>query len=121
MTYEDNPYFEGVLEYDGDLHDPKQRCEHGTFIGSWWGPDYLCHWCEDGISVEEMHRIQAANARYRCEQKVAEGTRLLDIIFTTMVEGGHPYDVRLAQNLVNVVLDPFNGYVGAWDMMKANA
>ena len=34
------------LAYDGDLSDPKQRCRHGTFIGSWWGPDYLCPACE---------------------------------------------------------------------------
>lgn len=36
------------LPYDGDLNDPKQRCRHGTFIGSWWGPDYLCLQCELG-------------------------------------------------------------------------
>lgn len=23
-------------------------CKHGTYIGSWWGPDYLCGYCEDG-------------------------------------------------------------------------
>lgn len=40
------------LGYDADHDDPSQFCEHGTFIGSWWGPDYLCHWCEAGVSVE---------------------------------------------------------------------
>lgn len=34
------------LPYDGDLDDPSQRCQHGTFIGSHWGPDYLCPACE---------------------------------------------------------------------------
>lgn len=34
------------LPYDGDLDDPSQRCKHGTFIGSHWGPDYLCPACE---------------------------------------------------------------------------
>lgn len=32
--------------YDADRDDPSQYCKHGTFIGSWWGPDYLCGQCE---------------------------------------------------------------------------
>lgn len=43
MTDEDD-----LLGFDADMHDPAQRCRHGTFIGSWWGPDYLCGWCESG-------------------------------------------------------------------------
>lgn len=34
--------------WDWDLSDPAQRCRHGSFIGSWWGPDLLCQRCEDG-------------------------------------------------------------------------
>ena len=39
-----------MAEYDGDgdTNDRRQYCKHGTFIGSHWGPDYLCHWCESG-------------------------------------------------------------------------
>lgn len=33
---------------DNELNDPNQRCKHGTFIGSWSGPDLLCGPCEDG-------------------------------------------------------------------------
>lgn len=51
-----------ILGYDADHDDPSQYCRHGTWIGSWWGPDYLCGWCEDGISVEEMNRILDAQA-----------------------------------------------------------
>ena len=36
------------LGYDADVADPSQYCRHGTFIGSWWGPDYLCGACEMG-------------------------------------------------------------------------
>lgn len=36
------------LGYDADVTDSSQYCKHGTFIGSWWGPDYLCSWCEMG-------------------------------------------------------------------------
>lgn len=36
------------LGYDADVTDSRQYCEHGTFIGSPWGPDYLCFYCETG-------------------------------------------------------------------------
>ena len=38
--------------FDFDHADDSQHCEHGTFVGSWWGPDILCGWCEDGISAD---------------------------------------------------------------------
>jgi hypothetical protein len=34
--------------YDWDRNDSSQYCKHGTFIGSWWGPDLLCVYCETG-------------------------------------------------------------------------
>lgn len=39
------------LGYDADVGDPSQYCKHGTFVGSWWGPDYICGKCEDGVDV----------------------------------------------------------------------
>jgi hypothetical protein len=41
-----------VDEYGGDFNDPSQRCRHGTFIGTWSGPDYMCGWCESGEEPE---------------------------------------------------------------------
>jgi hypothetical protein len=35
-------------EWDWDRNDRSQYCIHGTFIGSWWGPDILCGRCEMG-------------------------------------------------------------------------
>lgn len=35
-------------EYDWDRSDKSQYCKHGKFIGSWWGPDILCGYCEAG-------------------------------------------------------------------------
>lgn len=54
------------LGYDADHEDPRQYCPHGTWIGSWWGPDYLCHACEMGISVpaDAYSRLQRAEQRY---------------------------------------------------------
>ena len=60
MTYHDNPtdnYTDDYTDddrYDWDRNDDRQYCQHGTFIGSWWGPDILCMWCENGATVEEM-------------------------------------------------------------------
>lgn len=58
--------------YDEDYSDPRQRCQHGTFIGSWWGPDYLCGWCEDGVSRSEQLAALRAQARYRQTREVRE-------------------------------------------------
>ena len=55
------------LGYDADHNDPSQFCEHGTFIGSWWGPDYLCGWCEMGVSVDEVHAVRAGQRRAEME------------------------------------------------------
>lgn len=57
--------YDNELPYDGDLNDDSQRCQHGTFIGSWWGPDYLCWACEEGISVEEYRAYQERVAARR--------------------------------------------------------
>lgn len=36
------------------------HCEHGTYIGFPGGPDYLCCWCEAGISAEKMEKMLKA-------------------------------------------------------------
>lgn len=35
--------------WDWDLNDDRQRCSHGNFIGSSWGPDIMCIACELGV------------------------------------------------------------------------
>ena len=35
-----------------DTSNDDHYCEHGTFIGSPFGGDYLCHWCELGVDPE---------------------------------------------------------------------
>jgi len=37
-----------------DYADDRFYCKHGTFIGNPFGGDYLCSWCEDGISDEDF-------------------------------------------------------------------
>lgn len=44
--FEDADDYQVGDEWDWDKSDSKQYCKHGTFIGSWWGPDILCIQCE---------------------------------------------------------------------------
>jgi len=52
MQYEDRTQLDDDYElgdeFDWDRNDSRQYCKHGTFIGSWWGPDILCGPCEMG-------------------------------------------------------------------------
>ena len=102
------------LDYDGDTNDESQYCPHGTFIGSWWGPDYLCQWCEDGISVEEMRAILKRSAYVRANRKIDEGINLLSIITDKI-----PYTAAMATALVDYFVDDTSGFVKAWRDLQA--
>ena len=39
---------------ESDLDVPDYYCVHGTFLGNPYGADYMCGWCEDGISYDEF-------------------------------------------------------------------
>lgn len=40
------------------------HCKHGTYVGWPGGPDYMCGWCEDGISDED-YRAYHMNVAHR--------------------------------------------------------
>lgn len=63
--------------YDEDYNDPRQRCPHGTFIGSWWGPDYLCGYCEDGVTVKEYEAMRAWQSVYQLKAQLEKNTAIL--------------------------------------------
>lgn len=69
------------LPYDGDTNDESQYCQHGTFIGSWWGPDYLCGLCEDGVSVAQQQRMWVHNSRHRLNKANAAYIELCVVLF----------------------------------------
>jgi hypothetical protein len=71
-AYESNPFedYDEQLGYDADHNDSSQYCRHGSFIGSWWGPDYLCGYCESGEkppTAEELEEIQRAKDKIRID------------------------------------------------------
>jgi hypothetical protein len=69
------------LGYDADVSDPSQYCRHGTFIGSWWGPDYTCGACESGYEPTDGYlewrnrkrRIAAIKPRTRIGASTLRG------------------------------------------------
>jgi hypothetical protein len=66
------------LGYDADHSDERQYCRHGKWIGSWWGPDYLCGSCEDGLSVEAAEYIEARNDERRAREALKTAMQWYD-------------------------------------------
>lgn len=83
MTMIDVDYTE-VERWDGDPSDDRQYCIHGTFIGSWWGPDYLCGYCESGVTRAEFKEIQR-QARLR---PLREGEKCITNLHTYVNQQG---------------------------------
>lgn len=70
-------------EYDWDQSDDSQYCQHGTFTGSWWGPDLLCQWCEDGVSVAEMRAWRQRQRELRADTALGIAWAVLEHVPVT--------------------------------------
>lgn len=94
------PYSERRKHY-GDY------CVHGTYIGSWWGPDYLCGPCEDGVSDYE-YALGMAYAEAERRARVARETYFRDVLVPLV---GRVYETPAYQCLSDVekkaVMDAF--------------
>jgi hypothetical protein len=110
--YIDDDYQPGD-EFDWDYQDDSQRCEHGTFIGSSWGPDVLCGWCESGVTAAEVAEYHRAAQLRSDRDLVARGENLYHIA-TEM-----PYSARLATALVNILTGPEWQVQAAYDRLHA--
>jgi hypothetical protein len=91
-----------VRDEEPDFSDAT-HCVHGSFVGDWAGPDYLCGWCEDGISVSEMLAAQAFDALVveRAKELVAAN------VYGSLVKFGDENGLsvgRLGTYLVDAVL-----------------
>lgn len=56
--------------YDGD------HCEHGVYVGG-CGIDWMCEWCESGISAAEVTRIYAARKLREVRERADRAALLL--------------------------------------------
>lgn len=99
MTMLDDDYTEAD-RWDWDQSDDSQYCQHGTFIGSWWGPDILCGWCEDGISYRQMRRWQKAAKR----REFAQEAERMDAAFAA-IRSSTGYSSGLATWFANYIMD----------------
>lgn len=66
---------------DPEFRDPDGYCPHGTYVGG-CGIDWMCQWCEDGISVAEMHRIYTARKTREIRNNAADAERILNDLLT---------------------------------------
>ena len=77
-------------------------CRHGSFIGGPCGPDYLCAWCETGVS-------DLAYAWSIRRDAVLRAQRDRGIFMAEMVDrmpeimAGKPYSAVLATSLTDMV------------------
>lgn len=92
------------LGYDADHDDERQYCQHGTWIGSWWGPDYLCQFCEDGITKEQAELIRIDNAIHRAKHdgRIAVWINMADCMHKNPHK--HPFSAMLATWMTNMLL-----------------
>lgn len=79
----------------------RTHCEHGTFIGDPFGPDYLCGYCEDGISMEDFQAMK----RRETSARLVEAARASEgVAFRQVVDCMLPamqYMPRVANEIVN--------------------
>lgn len=66
---EDTDTYYGLDYVDEDDDFDRYHCVHGTYIGTPGGPDLMCGWCEEGISLEEYNEIMKAQRAYRTREK----------------------------------------------------
>ena len=59
--------------YDGDL------CVHGTYVGG-CGIDWMCHWCESGVSLAEAKRIVAAEQLAKVRERAENAATALNVL-----------------------------------------
>jgi hypothetical protein len=55
----------GLLTYEGT------HCVHGTFVGNWAGPDYMCGYCEMGVTDEEFQESRRIHAEQQEKRQAA--------------------------------------------------
>ena len=99
-----------ALGYDADHDDPRQFCRHGTFIGSWWGPDYMCGWCESGEEPPTPAEQREINVR-RWRACIADTEHSLAIVQEVHQEN-RKYVPQWAHWLANEAFDDHTAFEG---------
>jgi hypothetical protein len=61
--------------YDGDF------CEHGKYVGG-CGIDWMCYWCEEGISAVDAIRIITAEKTRATRTRAENAAKFLSVLLT---------------------------------------
>jgi hypothetical protein len=95
------------MNYDEDCDDPRQRCRHGNFIGSWWGPDYLCGDCEFGYdpSLNDMLKFWHDHLR-----DIDKGRRYVEDFIRRLVNAQDEIDPDSKGTIAQCYMDSLNQY-----------
>lgn len=91
-------------DYIEQAHDERDYCEHGVFVGNPFGGDYMCHYCELGISVEEMQERQRAEARRKCRELQSVLVLVLEN-HAEWVRDAEIYDYEVVQELYRLTVE----------------
>lgn len=94
----------GTLEESGKLDEPDYRCKHGAFVGDPYGPDYMCGWCEMGISDKEYDKMMKEDAKH-CRMNVKAEKRVKNFINNYKKRWWVPQFVE--DYYTNIILDDF--------------
>ena len=83
-----------------DSNDPQYRepdgyCEHGKYVGG-CGVDWMCRWCEDGISRAEWLALGRAERLASVREQASRAERLLAYLLANGMGG--IIAARLAQD-----------------------
>jgi hypothetical protein len=106
--------YEPTSDYDDQMeairlgyqdHD-SSYCEHGTFVGNWAGPDYMCAYCEMGVTVEELERDRARDELRRARVRALR-PKLMPLIEAcneaARIDPASPEALRLFKRLTNYI------------------
>ena len=61
-------------------------CVHGAYVGG-CGIDYMCHWCEDGISWEDYCAYWAQRSLDRIRSNAGAAQELMNVLLKYGVPG----------------------------------
>lgn len=89
-TYQD--YQDMLDDRDDTLDKPAYAesydyCPHGVYVGG-CGIDWMCDWCESGISVQEARRIVTARETRETRERAERAALMLAKLLETGEIGG---------------------------------
>lgn len=72
---------------DPEFRDPDGYCPHGVYVGG-CGIDWMCQWCENGISVSEARKIVRAERTRATRERAERAAKFLHDLLRTGKVGG---------------------------------